>query len=105
MMVVQMEPTHTTNMTRFLISSRGCSFLKEAITACRNSSEYLNSTFVLIVFLKFPVFELEGSSHQHQPMLDHRPEAKGRKEGQRGHDNDDARQSKTERQTVSRQSA
>ena len=49
MMVVQIEPSQTTNMTRFLISSRGFSFLNESITAWRNSSEYLNSTLVLIV--------------------------------------------------------
>jgi len=32
MTVVQIEPSHTTNMTRFLISSRGFSFLKAPMT-------------------------------------------------------------------------
>jgi hypothetical protein len=39
MMVVQIEPSQTTNMTRFLISSRGLSFLKESMTAWRTSDE------------------------------------------------------------------
>ncbi len=37
--VVKIEPIQTTNMTRFLISSRGCSFLKASITAWRTSEE------------------------------------------------------------------
>ena len=39
MMVVQIEPSHTTNMTRFLISSRGFSFLNASMTAWRTSAE------------------------------------------------------------------
>ena len=37
--VVKIEPSHTTNMTRFLISSRGFSFFKASITAWRTSDE------------------------------------------------------------------
>ncbi len=48
MAVVQIDPTQTTNITRFLISSRGFSFLNESMTAWLTNSEYLISTFVLI---------------------------------------------------------
>jgi hypothetical protein len=37
--VVRIEPIQTTNMTRFLISSFGWSFLKAPITAWRTSDE------------------------------------------------------------------
>src|ERR1017187_8537860 len=67
--VVMIEPTHTTNITRFLISSRGFSFLNESMTAWRTNSEYLISTFVLMVG------PLENTISQHQPVLDDRYQA------------------------------
>src|SRR5271155_5328289 len=92
--VVQIDPTHTTNMTRFLISSRGFSFLNESMTAWPTNSEYLISTFVLISL------SLENASGQHQPVLHNRSQTKHREERQRGDDEDDARQCEAKRPTM-----
>src|SRR5579862_2009707 len=99
MAVVQIDPTQTTNMTRFLISSRGFNFLNESMTAWLTSSEYLISTFVLIDF------SLENATGQHQSVLHNRPQTQHREERQRRDDDDDARQREAEGPPVRRQRA
>src|ERR1017187_2690753 len=94
MMVVQIDPTQTTNITRFLISSRGFSFLNELMTAWRTNSEYLISIFVLMVI------PLENASTQHQSMFDNRSQTERRKERQRGDNENHTKQHAAERQPI-----
>src|ERR1700722_3184177 len=84
--VVMIEPTHTTNITRFLISSRGFNFLNESMTACCTNSEYFISTFVLMIG------PLENATGQHQPMFNDWPQAKCGEKREGGNDHNDPQQ-------------
>src|ERR1051325_7422028 len=93
--VVSAAPTIVTNMTGFLIISRGSSFLKASPTAgpaiFQSNSE---GDFCVINGVALKQFSLGG-----QEVLDNRPKRQRRQEIQRAHQQDRAKQQHDERAT------